>query len=338
MVEHEYVFSSSLTGELLLFRTLWNNSSDNMFIVAIDSDGDFVTEACNTALEKTFHLEKHQMDGIKLKDIFDDAAFKMISDNYTKCIALNKPITYNESAIIDHTGERFWNTTILPVMDEDSGNVRIFGISREFTQLKNAEKELQKVNETLDKQVKKRTKELEKANKQLKRLSTIDDLTELPNRRYFEEYFQMNWEVAKQQSSAISLVMCDIDYFKKINDTHGHLVGDLVLKEIAKAIQLSSPKKIDFVARYGGEEFIIVLCDTDQTVAYQLCTIIQDNLKNIHHNCVQDIALAPITMSFGISRTIPKHEDDPEQLIRDADNALYKAKNSGRNCIITALV
>ncbi len=337
MVEHEYILSSSLTGELLLFRTLWNNSSDNMFIVAIDSDGDFVTEACNTALEKTFHLEKHQMNGKKLKDIFDDVTFKMIFDNYTKCIALNKPITYNESAIIDHTGERFWNTTILPVIDEKSGRVRIFGISREFTQLKIAEKKLQKINETLDKQVKKRTKALEKANKQLKRLSTMDDLTELPNRRYFEEYFQTNWEVAKKQKTAISLVMCDIDYFKKINDTHGHLVGDRVLKEIAKTIQLSSSKR-NFVARYGGEEFIIVLCDTYLEMAYQLCTMIQDNLKNIHHNFVQDVALAPITMSFGISRTIPKHEDDPEQLIRHADNALYEAKNSGRNCIITSLV
>lgn len=338
MVEHEYTFLSSLSGELLLFRTLWNNSNDNMFIVAIDSDGDFVSEASNVAMEKTFNLTPHQIDGLKLKEVLDETTFKIVTDAYKKCIALNKPVTYNESAIIDETGERFWNTTILPVVDEERGSVRIFGISREFTQLKNVEKELQRINETLDEQVKARTKELEEANARLQFLSTMDDLTQLPNRRYFEEFFQQSWENAKRQGTAISLVMCDIDYFKKINDTHGHLVGDLVLKEIAKAIQISAPKKVKFIARYGGEEFVMVLCDTSIDVAYQICMQIQDNLRTIHKNFTQGISLNPITMSFGISYTIPKQDDEPAKLLRRADNALYEAKNSGRDCIITSLV
>lgn len=338
MVEHEYTFSSSLSGELLLFRTLWNNSNDNMFIVAIDSDGDFVSEASNAAMEKTFNLTPHQIDGLKLKEVLDETTFKIVTDAYKKCIALNKPVTYNESAIIDETGERFWNTTILPVVDEENGSVRIFGISREFTPLKKIEQELQRINETLDEQVKARTKELEEANARLQFLSTMDDLTQLPNRRYFEEFFQQSWEHAQKEETAISLVMCDIDYFKKINDTHGHLVGDLVLKEIAKAIHIFAPKKADFIARYGGEEFVMVLCDTSIDVAYQICMQIQDNLRTIHQNFTQGISLNPITMSFGISYTIPKHGDEPAKLLRRADSALYEAKNSGRDCIITSLI
>lgn len=334
MVEHEYIFSSSLNGELLLFRTLWNNSSDNMFVVSIDSDGDFVNEASNNALKKTFNF---QTDGAKLKDILDAKTFKTISDTYNKCIVLNKPITYNESAVIDNTGERYWNTTILPVIDENGKNIRIFGISREFTPLKNAEKKLQIINTKLDEEVRIRTKELEEANIQLKFLATMDELTQLPNRRYFEEYFQNNWKIAKQNAMSISLVMCDVDYFKKINDAHGHIVGDMVLKEIAKAIQISYPKKLDFVARYGGEEFIIVLCDTSLDVVSQICINIQDNIRNIHKKSFQNINLNQITMSLGISSTIPK-DDDSEKLLRYADNALYEAKNSGRDCIITSFV
>lgn len=305
-----------------------------MFVVSIDDDGDFVSEASNAALMKTFNLKHHQVDGVKLKNILDENTFKTISAAYTKCLMLHKPITYDESATIGNTGERFWSTTILPVVDND-GKTKIFGISREITQIKKAEKELHIINEKLDEEVKKRTKELEEANRQLKILSTIDDLTQLPNRRYFEEYFLDNWESAKKRATNISLIMCDIDYFKKINDTHGHLVGDLVLKHIAKTIPASSPNELDFVARYGGEEFAIVLYDVDLDRTHHICQNIQNHLTTLHTR-FHEYQLHPITMSFGISSVIPREKDHPHKLIQHADNALYKAKNSGRNCIVTS--
>lgn len=201
-----------------------------------------------------------------------------------------------------------------------------------YTQLLDA------TNLSLEDKIKERTKELKEANKQLKALSITDELTQLPNRRYFEEYFQNHWKLAKRQGVAISIVMCDIDYFKKVNDTYGHLGGDAVLKNVAHVMQTSLKRNTDFIARYGGEEFIIVMYDTNADVAYELCTRIQDNLKNMEDLVFQGTTMKPVTMSFGISSTVPQKDDISENLIKYADNALYKAKDNGRNCIVTSLL
>ncbi|MFA6195824.1 MAG: GGDEF domain-containing protein [Sulfurimonas sp.] len=201
-----------------------------------------------------------------------------------------------------------------------------------YTQLLDA------TNLSLEDKIKERTKELKKANQQLKALSVTDELTQLANRRSFEEYFQNHWELAKRQGVAISIVMCDIDYFKKVNDTYGHLGGDAVLKNIAQIMQTSLKRNTDFIARYGGEEFIIVMYDTNADIAYELCTRIQDNLKNMEDFVFQGTTMKPVTMSFGISSTVPQKDDISEELIKHADNALYKAKDNGRDCIVTSLL
>ena len=201
-----------------------------------------------------------------------------------------------------------------------------------YTQLLDA------TNLSLEDKIKERTKELKEANKQLKALSITDELTRLANRRSFEEYFQNNWELAKRQGVAISIVMCDIDYFKKVNDTYGHLGGDAVLKNVANIMQTSLKRNTDFIARYGGEEFIIVMYDTNDDIAYELCTRIQNSLKNMEDFVFQGTKMKPVTMSFGISSTVPQKDDISENLIKHADNALYKAKDNGRNCIITSLL
>lgn len=150
MTKHDINNSSIIRGELLLFRTLWQNTTDNMFIVRLNEEGDFISESCNRSLEKTFHLEPHQVDGVSLRDILDIKAYKLISKRYKECISLNKPITYNESVILDNH-KRYFNTTILPVIDEE---VRIFGISRETTELINKEQEKLALEQTKNKQIK----------------------------------------------------------------------------------------------------------------------------------------------------------------------------------------
>lgn len=192
--------------------------------------------------------------------------------------------------------------------------------------------ELDIVNLSLETKIKERTKELEEANTKLKALSITDELTQLSNRRYFEEYFHKSWELAKRNKVNISIIMCDIDLFKEVNDTYGHQAGDFVLKNIAQIMKKTLKRETDFVARYGGEEFIIVLYDTNTEIAEELCQNIQKNIKSNSFEYKGE-NIENITVSFGISTTIPKNKDSSEELIKLADKALYKAKEDGRDRI-----
>lgn len=195
---------------------------------------------------------------------------------------------------------------------------------------------LDQINLSLEEKVKERTKELYEANQQLKALSVTDDLTKLSNRRYFEEYFQKSWELAKRKNVNLSLVMCDIDHFKKVNDIYGHQIGDEVLKAVAIALKEALKRGTDFVARYGGEEFIMVLYETNLQEAQSLCQRVQENLKILKNEKLEGVKISSITMSFGIACTIPKKDDNSDSLIKYADDALYNAKETGRNKIITS--
>lgn len=194
---------------------------------------------------------------------------------------------------------------------------------------------LDEINNSLEQKVKERTKELEEANLRLLELSTTDPLTKISNRRHFETYFSNNWALAKRTHTEISIVMCDIDYFKKINDTFGHVIGDEVLIGIAHTMKESLKRSSDLIARYGGEEFIIILYDTNLDEAKKLCEDIQQNISKVDFIKNKDLISKPVTLSFGVSSIIPDIEDEPEDLIKLADSNLYEAKKRGRNCIVT---
>jgi len=194
---------------------------------------------------------------------------------------------------------------------------------------------LDEMNRSLEEKVFIRTKELEEANRKLLYLATIDPLTQIANRRHFEAHFQEMWALSLRKNLSISIIMCDIDFFKKINDTYGHQVGDAVLKGIAQIIKSSLQRSSDLVARYGGEEFVILLYDTDKDKALESCKKIQQNIRNTDGYVFQNIKTEPVTMSFGISTTIANKDFDQDDLIKNADIALYKAKNSGRDCIVS---
>ena len=190
---------------------------------------------------------------------------------------------------------------------------------------------LDEMNVSLEEKVRERTKELQKVNEKLETMSMTDPLTKIANRRHFEDYIGNIWELAVRTNINISLVMCDIDYFKNVNDTYGHVMGDEVLKNVAKTIEKSLKRFSDLVARYGGEEFVIVLYDTDIQGAFELCEEIANNLKDPKNFIVNDIEILPFTMSFGICSVIPTKDYDYKDLLKFADEALYKAKESGRN-------
>lgn len=169
--------------------------------------------------------------------------------------------------------------------------------------------------------------------KQLRDLSLIDPLTEVHNRRYFNIKYYDRWHLSERSQTPISLILCDIDDFKKVNDTYGHLVGDQVLTTIAKTISSTLKRSTDFVARYGGEEFVIVSYDSDEQSAIGLCRRIKHDLSHIDFMGIEE-AQKCCTLSFGIATTIADASTTPEQFINNADMAMYEAKVNGKNQIV----
>jgi len=173
-------------------------------------------------------------------------------------------------------------------------------------------------------------KQLESANQQLKYLASIDGLTQIANRRQFDEQLEHEWRRMMRQQTPLSLILCDIDFFKPYNDTYGHQAGDVCLQQVAAALNRSINRAGDLAARYGGEEFVVILPDTELEGAVHIVKKIQARIqalaivhKSSPHHC--------ITLSFGITTVIPTQEILPETLITAADAALYQAKDQGRN-------
>lgn len=201
--------------------------------------------------------------------------------------------------------------------------------------------------ETALKQLEDRTDQLNAANQEITSLNhrlqeqlTIaevtaitDALTQLANRRCFEQSLQQEWQRLARLRVPLSVMLCDVDYFKRYNDTYGHLAGDSCLQLVAEAIQNVISRPSDLVARYGGEEFVVILPETPLAgaihIAEKLRRSIHD-LRIIHSNSeVSEY----ITMSIGVASQVPNHTSSPKLLIELADQALYSAKQKGRNCI-----
>ncbi|MFZ5439148.1 MAG: diguanylate cyclase [Myxococcota bacterium] len=159
------------------------------------------------------------------------------------------------------------------------------------------------------------------------RMTTVDGLTQVFNRRYFEEAIDRELSRSRRYGRPLSLVLIDIDHFKKINDTYGHLAGDAVLKEVASTVR-SRTRREDVLARYGGEEFALLLPEVDQKGAALLAEKVRKLVEK--HTFAFDGEEIPVTLSAGVA-TVLKKSEDAQELIRRADEKLYEAKTSGRN-------
>ena len=176
--------------------------------------------------------------------------------------------------------------------------------------------------------------ELKRLRDRLELMSITDALTGVTNRRGFDACLGREWQRAARNRVALSLLMADIDFFKLYNDHYGHLVGDTCLRRVAQALAETVSRPADLVARYGGEEFVALLPDTDAGGALVLAEKMRSQIQAlaIPH------AVSPIagcaTVSFGVATLIPESRDDPSYLILQADEALYQAKEQGRNRVV----
>ena len=184
-------------------------------------------------------------------------------------------------------------------------------------------------NEQLEERVNERTEELREAYDKLKKMSELDGLTQLKNRPYFDQALEREWRRNSREVQTMSLLMIDIDYFKTVNDTLGHQCGDAALRHIADICRENVGRAADVVARYGGEEFVILLpVTTLQGAAYLAERIRKDTESQAFYWEGERIHL---TLSIGVAGCIPTQKRDYEWLVRHADEALYDAKNRGRN-------
>ncbi len=172
---------------------------------------------------------------------------------------------------------------------------------------------------------------LQEAHEKLQELAVLDELTQIANRRRFDEALIREWNRLKREGLPISLIMCDVDCFKLYNDTYGHQAGDACLRSIADTIKGNIKRSVDIVARYGGEEFVVIMPNTYAEGAMKVAESIRiavEQLKIPHDSSV----ISPfITLSLGVSSMIPTRACPPDRLVKDADNALYEAKRKGRN-------
>ena len=166
----------------------------------------------------------------------------------------------------------------------------------------------------------------------LHEISVSDPLTRIPNRRYFDEFLQREMARTRRYNRSLSLLMLDLDHFKSINDTHGHLCGDEVLRKVAEVVA-SKLRKSEFLARYGGEEFAVILPETGLAGAVQVAEKIRALVESIEVTCGDnDLSL---TVSIGVSQWDGKMYE-PADLIRVADECLYLAKQQGRNRVVAS--
>ncbi len=167
----------------------------------------------------------------------------------------------------------------------------------------------------------------------LKNAATLDPLTQCYNRREFESQLNRHISNAKRHQYELSLIMFDLDHFKKVNDTYGHLAGDMVLREVSALVR-ESMRQGDILCRYGGEEFIAILPETDKTKAIELADRLREKISRLP--LTYENRRINVTSSFGVSGLLSEH--DMTSFVQDADAMLYKAKLNGRNRVMPGLI
>jgi diguanylate cyclase (GGDEF)-like protein len=232
----------------------------------------------------------------------------------------------------------------------NNSKVQEFAIlARSFNQMSQelelSRQQLENYSRSLEQKVNERTQELQTeiqqrrmaeaalqaANRELEMLVYLDGLTQIANRRRFDEWLKREWAVSKREQVPLSLIICDVDYFKQYNDTYGHQLGDDCLCFIASAVAQAVRRPADLAARYGGEEFVVLLQNTSTEGAIEVAKAIQMNVQQLRIPHARSQVNKFVTLSFGITSCIPREEMRSEDFIENADRALYQAKQAGRN-------
>ncbi len=175
--------------------------------------------------------------------------------------------------------------------------------------------------------------QLVESNLALQRMTKLDGLTGLSNRRHFDEHLDIEWKRARREKIELSMLLIDVDYFKSYNDSFGHVMGDEALRSVAQVLTQSFSRSGDMAARYGGEEFAIILPNTSFDGARSLAEGVRRAVEALAIPHVAPSPDAVLTISIGVATIVPEQDAKPIELIQQADRGLYQAKENGRNQI-----
>lgn len=292
------------------FRLLAEYSSD--MITLHDEDGRYIyaSPACKELLQ------------YEVEEIIGVDAFSLVHPDDLDNVISNHPNLFESGYSVQtyrirrKDGGYLWIESSIKVLEgSQSEPLKMIAVSRNINERKLIEQRLKEANEMLQ------------------QLSTIDGLTGVSNRRAFDARLDKEWESSRQNSTPLSLIMLDIDYFKHYNDTYGHLGGDGCLKQVAAVIQETFGQSSYLVCRYGGEEFSIILPRTDKTGVKKLGEKIRSAIEALEIPHADSEISHIVTVSVGTATIIPSQYTSPRDLILSADKAVYQAKNDGRNCV-----
>lgn len=221
---------------------------------------------------------------------------------------------------------------------QNRGNIKLGGQDELANLAKSINKMLQR-QITFQKELHQAKQQMEIANQELERLAKTDGLTQIMNRHFFQLNLEEIWQEALKSQLPVSLILCDVDFFKLYNDTYGHLAGDLCLQKVAKAMQEAAgiePRAI--VARYGGEEFVVILPQIDGERAAQVAEKVRSTIGHLKLPHSASKTAHHVTLSLGVCTLIPQSHLSPRDLIGQADQHLYQAKANGRNQVVAQIL
>lgn len=286
-----------------------NTSIDGMYLVY----EDFTVKRINQALLSFLGITEKEAVGRKCHDLMGCSQAGTNKCSLTRLLGGKKRIEQD----IERTGKNGETVPFIfsatPFRGIDGGVIGMVARFKDITERKYAENMLKEANERLE------------------RLSASDGLTQVANRRCFDQTLEREWNRLRRTGEPLSLIMSDVDFFKLFNDTYGHQRGDDCLKAVAKTLSETARRGGDCVARYGGEEFAVILPATDAQGALTVAEKIRQAVEQMGMEHKKSSIASCVTLSLGVATLVPSGEETPEHLIKCADNALYQAKSTGRN-------
>lgn len=261
----------------------------------------------------------------KLEDLLGKTVFEFLHPDDRRTAILNMAKGFTNKSLLNQNSElrfiRFDGKVVTAnvgaTLIEYNGKPAIMGVIHDITEKKETERKLLEANELLQK------------------ISSLDGLTGIPNRRFYDEMLKDDWENAIENNQTLSLLMIDIDYFKLYNDTYGHQQGDYCLQEVAKALQACVEQSGDFIARYGGEEFSAILRETSNEHTLQMAEKLRSTIEELKIPHLHSTIGPYVTISVGVATFHPNSDMSVHDLIQHADRALYETKRNGRNSVHT---